>query len=169
MREFDKPEKESYLLGKLDQCSVKSKKRCKHNERERQKFKYSFLDIGICEETFIFIHDIGNKAFKNLKHHYKANGVESRIHGHTGRRAPNAVNFNDIENTVKFIKKYGEDNGLPMPQRLEVEMISLQFSFLHMKQKFIYILSIESLVLLVISDPLVLLCLKIYGLILCRM
>ena len=55
------------------------------------------------------------------------------------------------------------------PQRLEVEMISLQFSFLHMKQKFIYILSIESLVLLVISDPLVLLCLKIYGLILCRM
>ena len=43
MREFDKPEKESYLLGKLDQCSVKSKKRCKHNEWERQKFKYSFL------------------------------------------------------------------------------------------------------------------------------
>ena len=37
------------------------------------------------------------------------------IHGHRGRRAPNATSFNDIENIVKFIKKYGEDNGLPMP------------------------------------------------------
>ena len=115
MREFDKNEKDSYLVGKLDQCCIKATNRCKSNARERQKFKYSFLDIAVCEDTFMFIHDVGNKAFKNLKRHYKENGVEPRVHGHKGRRAPNAVNFNDIENTVKFIKKYGEDNGLPMP------------------------------------------------------
>ena len=80
-----------------------------------QKFKYSFLDIAVCEDSFMFIHDIGNKAFKILKHHYKVNGVEPRIHGHKGRRALNATSFNDIENVVKFIKKYSEDNGLPMP------------------------------------------------------
>ena len=113
--ELDKNEKDSYLVGKLDQCCVKATNRCKSNARERQKFKYSFLDIAVCEDTFMFIHGIGNKAFKNLKRHYKENGGEPRVHGHKGRRAPKAVNFNDIENTVKFIKKYGEDNGLPMP------------------------------------------------------
>ena len=50
-----------------------------------------------------------------MKRHYKVSGVQPRIHGHRGRRAPNATSFNDIENVVKFIKKYGEDNGLPMP------------------------------------------------------
>ena len=39
--------------------------RCKNNASERQTFKYSFLDIlaAVCEDTFIFIQDIGNKAF----------------------------------------------------------------------------------------------------------
>ena len=46
---------------------------------------------------FIFIHDIGNKAFKNLKQYYKVNG-------HNGGRAPKVISFNDIENVVRFIK-----------------------------------------------------------------
>ena len=71
MREYEKHEKESYLIGKLDQCCSKSTNRCKNSVRERQKFKYGFLDMFICEDAFMFIHDIGNKAFKNLKQHYK--------------------------------------------------------------------------------------------------
>ena len=69
----------SYLTGKIDQCYIKSINRCKNNASERQKFKYSFLDIlaAVCEDAaFIFIHDVGNKAFKNLKQHY--NGIEPR-------------------------------------------------------------------------------------------
>ena len=115
MREYEKHEKESYLIGKLDQCCSKSTNRCKNSVRERQKFKYSFLDMFICEDAFMFIHDIGNKAFKNLKQHYKIKGIEPRSHGLKRRRPPNATSFNDIENVVKFIKKFGEDNGLPMP------------------------------------------------------
>ena len=45
-----------------------------------------------------------NKAFTNIKQHYKVNGIEPRIHGHKGSRAPKAISFNDIENVVKFIK-----------------------------------------------------------------
>ena len=35
MREYEKHEKESYLIGKLDQCCSKSTKRCKNSIRER--------------------------------------------------------------------------------------------------------------------------------------
>ena len=59
---------------------------------------------AVCEDAFIFIHDIGNKAFKNLKQHYKVNGIEPRIHGRKGSRAPQDISFNDIENVFKFIK-----------------------------------------------------------------
>ena len=41
-REYEKHEKESYLIGKLDQCCVRSTNRCKNNACERQTFKYSF-------------------------------------------------------------------------------------------------------------------------------
>ena len=72
-------ETKCYLTGKIDQCYIKSTNKCKNNASERQKFKYSFLDIlaAVCEDAaFIFIHDIGNKAFKNLKQHY--NRIEPR-------------------------------------------------------------------------------------------
>ena len=94
------------LIGKIGQCYTKSTIRCKSNASERKKFKYSFLDIlaAVCEDAVIFIHDIGNKAFKNSKQHYKVNGIEPRIHGHKGSRAPKAISFNDILNVVKFIK-----------------------------------------------------------------
>ena len=72
----------------------------------KTKIKYSFLDIlaAVCEDAFIFIHDIGNEAFKNLKQHYKVNGIAPRIHGHKGSRAPKAISFNAIEIVVRFIK-----------------------------------------------------------------
>ena len=80
--------------------------RCKNNASESQTFKHSFLDIlaAVCEDAFIFIQDIGNKAFKNLKQHYKVNGIEPRIHGRKGSRTPQAISFNDIENVVRFVK-----------------------------------------------------------------
>ena len=53
---------------------------------------------------FIFVHKIGNKAFKNLKQHYEMNGIEPRIHDHIGSRDPKTISFNDIENVVQFIK-----------------------------------------------------------------
>ena len=71
---------------------IKSTNRFKNNASEKLTFKYSFLNIfaTVCEDAFIFafififIHDIGNKTFKNLKQHYKVNGIDPRIHGHKG-------------------------------------------------------------------------------------
>ena len=96
MRENDK-----LFNCEIDQCYIKSTNRCKNNASERQKFKYSFLDIlaavYICPRH-------REQGIKNLKQHYKVNGIEPRIHGHKGIRDPKAISFNDIENVVKFIK-----------------------------------------------------------------
>ena len=116
MRELEKSEKESLLLGILCHSEVKSVRRCKvEGERQRLKFTYSFDQRSICEAAFLLLYDIGNKAFKNLKKHYKDNGVEPRIHGHKGRRAPNTFSFRIIENVVMFLKNHADENGLPMP------------------------------------------------------
>ncbi|KAK3105662.1 hypothetical protein FSP39_002952 [Pinctada imbricata] len=116
MRELDKFEKEALLLGKLTQSEIRGTNRCKlTGERQRQNFNYSFNQNAICETAFLLFHDIGNKAFKNLKQHYKENGIESRVHGHKGRRAPNSFPFEVIENVVLYIKNHADENGLPMP------------------------------------------------------
>ena len=96
----------NYLTGKIDQCYIKSTNRCKNNASERQTFKYSFLDIlaAVCEDAaFIFIHDIGNKAFKKSKQIKIRNEYTIMELSPEGSRAPKAISFNDIENVVKFI------------------------------------------------------------------
>ncbi|KAK3106530.1 hypothetical protein FSP39_022025 [Pinctada imbricata] len=116
MRELDKFEKEAILLGKLAQSEIRGTNRCKlTGERQRQNFYYSFNQNAICETAFLLFHDIGNKAFKNLKKHYKENGIETRVHGHKGRRAPNSFPFEVIENVVLYIKNHADENGLSMP------------------------------------------------------
>ena len=49
----------------------------------------------------------------------------------------------DIELQMLRVKKYGEDNSLPILQHPEVVTIFLQYSYLHVKLKCTYILIIH--------------------------
>ena len=90
------------------------------DERERVRDYTTFFCHGhsICLKTFLFIHSIGKKRFRNLLKHYQSNGVSPRVHGNVKRRPWNAASFRDKERAVSFIKNYAEAHALPLPGRL---------------------------------------------------
>lgn len=116
LSELDGNEYDLLILGKLQECCITSESRLKNtDQRQRQRFRYTFLGKPVCEEAFQFIHKVGKKKLENLRKHFKTNGVSTRVQGLKGRNPPNACSFAVIENVVKFLKQYGVVNGMPMP------------------------------------------------------
>ena len=72
---------------------------------------------SICLKTFLFIHSIWKKRFRNLLKHYQLNGVSPRVHGNV--KCPwNAASFPDKKRAVTFIKNFAEAHTLPLPGRM---------------------------------------------------
>ena len=72
----------------------------------------------ICLKTFLFLHYIGKKRFRNLVKHFQKNGIAPRIHGNTRRRPWNASSLHNKEQAVALIKNFAEIHGLPLPGRM---------------------------------------------------
>ena len=87
-------------------------------ERAREYTAFFYHGHSICLKTFLFIHGIGKKRFRNLLKHYQLNGVSPRVHGNVKRRPWNAASFPDKERAVTFIKNFAEAHALPLPGRM---------------------------------------------------
>ena len=87
-------------------------------ERSRDYTTFFYHGHSICLKTFLFIHSIGKKRFRNLLKHYQLNGVSPRVHGNVKRRPWNAASFPDKERAVTFIKNFAEAHALPLPGRM---------------------------------------------------
>ena len=87
-------------------------------ERVREYTTFFYHGRSICLKTFLFIHSIGKKRFRNLLKHYQLNGVSPRVHGNVKRRPWNAASFPDKERAVTFIKNFAEAHALPLPGRM---------------------------------------------------
>ena len=90
------------------------------SEAERVKDYSVFYWHGhpICLTTFLFLHGIGKKRFRNLLKHYRKNGVSLRVHGNCRRKPWNAASLADKERAVKFITNYAEVHALLLPGRM---------------------------------------------------
>ncbi|XP_053376640.1 uncharacterized protein LOC123565268 [Mercenaria mercenaria] len=110
---MSKNEKEMLLMGTLKRIGDNS--RCKNKERTRQRYDYYFDGKTICQESFSFIFDTKHKTLRNILAHMKEHGTEPRVHGHTGRRAPNAFAPDVIRNAIQFLINYASEVGLPQP------------------------------------------------------
>ncbi len=87
-------------------------------ERKKDYTHFYFHSCPICLATFLFLHGIGKKRFRNLVKHYKLNGVSARMHGNRKRKPWNAAHFEDKELAVTFITNYAEVHALPLPGRM---------------------------------------------------
>ena len=81
MRELRKEEKDIYIMGKLKCKGISSDVNDTAAKRKRCSF-YSD-DREVCRNAFLFTHDFGEKAFKNLIKHMNQNGLTTRTHGNT--------------------------------------------------------------------------------------
>ena len=87
-------------------------------ERRYERLCLRFHGERICEKTFLMIHAIGKKKFRNILKHYKTyRSLSSRVHGSSGVRPHNALSFEDTKSVKSFIINYARNNALPLPGR----------------------------------------------------
>ncbi|XP_060576229.1 uncharacterized protein LOC132733584 [Ruditapes philippinarum] len=115
LREMTKNEKEMLIMGTLKK--INSDIRCKE-DRKRSRYEYYFDGVKVCHETFLVVFDVKDRQLRNIKHHMEEHGAQPRVHGHTGRRAPNAFPPDVIKDAVKYILSYANEEGLPQPAAL---------------------------------------------------
>lgn len=87
-------------------------------KRVKDYTSFFYQNKSICMKTFLFIHYIGKKRFRNLLKHYKLNGIAPRRHGNIKRHPWHAADISDKERAVNFIKNVAEAHALPLPGRL---------------------------------------------------
>ena len=92
----------------------------RHTPKEREKSTTVFHHHGhrVCRATFCFLHGVGHHRLKAVKASYLSQGLVPRVHGHTGRIAPNAMVLEDVRRVIQFISQYCETNAVLLPGRV---------------------------------------------------
>ena len=60
----------------------------------------------VCQKTFLFLHNMGLKRFKNIKASYIMNGPAPRVHGNKGRRPKHQLTLEQAKDVVQYIMTY---------------------------------------------------------------
>ncbi len=70
----------------------------------------------ICIKTFCFLHNIGEGKFTSIKSSWLENGLRPRQRQHTTPH--NVTSSSDVQQVVRFILNYAEDNAILLPGRI---------------------------------------------------
>lgn len=60
-------------------------------------------------------YDIGEDMLKSIAKHVVCNEITPRVHGNSGRRSPNAFEFDEYKSVKTFRTTYADDYGHPQP------------------------------------------------------
>ena len=92
----------------------------RHKPAKRQKMVTTYMHHGhhLCKATYNFLHGVGNHRVKAVKHSYLVNGLSVRTHGNTRKSPHNALSYVQINNIIKFIQNYAEQNAILLPGRI---------------------------------------------------
>ena len=84
------------------------------------KSRYFFHDKPICLKTFLFLHSIGDKRYRNLVDHYTRDcpEVKTRCHGNSRRSSYKAASITSVQEALQFIKNTASAMALPLPGRM---------------------------------------------------
>ena len=95
-----------------------SKHRHQVKQRERNASAFYHNGLRVCKRTFLFLHDIGDFRLKAIRAQYIREGLVPRVHGHTGRVAPNALVLEEVKGILTFVMHYVETNAILLPGRI---------------------------------------------------
>ena len=112
--ELDKAELDAVILGKPAAC-VAAGYSSKGKQRKRERFFYKFSRSKVCVRVFCYVHAIGKECLANLQGHFQAKGIESRVHGNTGRKPKHALTYERVQSAIAFLNRYAERYGIPQP------------------------------------------------------
>ena len=86
--------------------------------RERNSTAFYHRGYRVCRKTFMFLHKIGKSRLQDLRDNYLTHGLVPRLHGHTGRVAPNALVLDEVQAIITFVLQYAETNAILLPGRI---------------------------------------------------
>lgn len=118
MAELESSHLDCVILGQIGAHRFSGKLAGHHGKGAQRCHGYTtFFYQGrkVCLKTFLFLHNIGKKRFRNLIKHFR---MAPRVHGNTKRLPWNASSFHDKERAVVFIKNFSEIHALPLPGRM---------------------------------------------------
>lgn len=112
----------------------------KSDNIKRTPVDYYFGGNRVCKDTFLFVHGIGPKRYKNLVAHFDKNGLISRMHGNTKRLPANTISLEWTKSIYNFIKNFSTIHALPLPGRLPHQFSDEKALLLptHMTKRFVY-------------------------------
>ena len=115
-KEMTKSELDLVILANLEanQCRDDTQ----GQEQPRYHISYWFHGHKVCKSTFLFMHAVGPKHFKNLVAHFTQNGLTPRRHGNTKHLPANTVPFSVTNDVVQFITNFATLHALPLPGRI---------------------------------------------------
>ena len=96
--EMTKAELDLVILANLE-----ANRRQAQDMSPRTHVNYWFCGNKVCKSTFLFIHAVGPKHYKNLVSHLSESGLSPRRHGNTKRLPVNMVPFSVTQSIVQFI------------------------------------------------------------------
>ena len=74
--------------------------------------------LRVFYSTFLFLHNTGRAAFKNIKMSCREDGLVPRVHGNTRRLPSNAQTFERTQCATVFNKQYAEDYAIMLPGQI---------------------------------------------------
>ena len=113
LRELTKEQLDSVILGQLQAVTPSSLS----SKRKILPSSYMYWGLGVCRETFCFIHSVSEKRLTALEIHLNIEGVTERLHGNTKRVSVNATMHEQTEKLKLFIENYVNINAV-VPDRI---------------------------------------------------
>jgi hypothetical protein len=111
-----------HIIAKIDAlCSDSDKTQKGHGkngDRMRVKCKFVFHGHKVCQATFLFLHNIGKKRWKNLMKRWQNSGVELHTHGNRGKGNKNQLMAKDVTDIVTFIDNLASTHAMILPGRV---------------------------------------------------
>ena len=116
--ELSKEERDLVILSQIS--SNRTRKDIEYGgvRPSRARSFHYFAHLPICQDTFRFLHLIGQKQHENLIKHLETYGLTPRVHGNKGKQPHNAFLFEDRVHVKNFIENVAVARGIPLPGRL---------------------------------------------------
>ena len=111
-----------HMIAKIDALCCDSdqtqKGHSKNSDRQRVKCTFVFHGHRVCQTTFLFVHNVGKKRWKNLMKRWQNTGVELHSHGNRSKGNKSQLTPNDVTDIVKFVDNLASIHAMILPGRV---------------------------------------------------
>ncbi|KAH3834845.1 hypothetical protein DPMN_108178 [Dreissena polymorpha] len=109
---MSRDEKGQFLMGILSNDFVCTETTKRGNKRRRKKRSFAIHGKNVCKSTFMLCYDTKRTVLSNMLKHVTLHGAVPRVHGNKGPQPMHAMQLEDVQRVVHFLKNTAETIGI---------------------------------------------------------